>query len=125
MDHGHGKQPSPDGPRLDCRFYRTAMGREPVREWLKGLPSTARKEIGSDLQLVQWRWPVGRPLVGGIGDGLYEVRSRVTDSAYRVLFCIEGSLMVLLHGFEKKTRRTPRSALELARRRKHHLENTP
>jgi phage-related protein len=112
----------PDAARLDCRFYRTAGGAEPVRNWLKELPSEVRKEIGSDIQLVQWRWPIGRPQVDGLGDGLYEVRTAVGKNAYRVLFCIVGSTMVLLHGFQKKTQKTPKAALDLARGRQDELE---
>lgn len=72
---------------------------------------------------MQWRWPIGKPLVDGFGDGLYEVRSRAGRDSYRMLFCVVGSVMVLLHGFQKKTQRTPRAALARARRRKTELEN--
>jgi phage-related protein len=115
----------PVEPRLDCRFYRTAGGAEPVRDWLKELPSEVRKEIGSDIQVAQWRWPIGKPLVDGLGDGLYEVRTQVIKRAYRVLFCIAGSTMVLLHGFQKKTQKTPRAAIDLARSRQQEVEGRP
>ena len=75
------------------------------------------KAIGSDILTVQWNWPVGKPLVDGLGDGLYEVRSTHHRKEYRVFFCISGSTMVLLHGIVKKTRTTPRADLELARKR--------
>jgi len=109
-------------PKLECRFFRTAAGSEPVRDWLRGLPAHVRREIGSDVQTVQWRWPVGKPLVDGLEAGLFEVRTQVKGDAYRVLFCTVGGTMVLLHGFHKKTRRTPKSALDLARDRKGDLE---
>jgi phage-related protein len=112
-------------PRLDCRFYRTAGGAEPVRDWRKDLPANVRKEIGSDIQVVQWRWPIGKPLVDGLGEGLYEVRSLVGDSTYRVLFCIVGSTMALLHGFQKKRQKTPKAALEVARSRQREAEGRP
>jgi phage-related protein len=60
---------------------------------------------------------VGKPLVDGFGAGLYEVRSSVDGNIYRVLFCLDGSTMVLLHGFQKKSQKTPKADLELARRR--------
>lgn len=40
-------------PKLTCRFYKSSSGNEPVREWLKELPADVRKEIGSDIQVVQ------------------------------------------------------------------------
>jgi phage-related protein len=107
---------------LACRFYRTAGGKEPVREWLKRLDAEVRKEIGSDIQQVQWRWPIGKPLVDGFGDGLFEVRTNVAGAIFRVLFCLDGSAMILLHGFEKKSQRTPRGELEIARKRQREVE---
>ena len=104
-------------PSLDCRFYRTTSGNEPVREWLKSLPAEARVEIGSDVAQVQWRWPIGKPLVDGFGDGLFEVRTSWNGNIYRVLFCFAGKTIVLLHGFQKKSQKTPKTDLDLARRR--------
>lgn len=104
-------------PRLTCRFYKSSSGNEPVREWLKELPADVRKEIGSDIQVVQWRWPIGKPLIDGFGDGLYEVRTSHDGNIYRVLFCLEGSVMVLLHGFMKKSKATPKPDIDLARKR--------
>jgi phage-related protein len=109
--------PAEGVPRLSCRFYRTGSGNEPVREWLKGLPAAVRQEIGSDIQVVQWRWPIGKPLVDGFGEGLFEVRTAHEGNIYRVLFCLEGSIMVLLHGFTKKTQKTPTQDINLARKR--------
>ncbi len=60
---------------------------------------------------------MGKPLVDGLGGGLYEVRSSQQRKEYRVFFCIDASTMVLLHGIVKKTRTTPRADLELARQR--------
>ena len=51
-------------------FWRSEQGNEPVRDWLKSLPDEVTKAIGDDLRLVQWKWPVGKPLVDGFGDGL-------------------------------------------------------
>ena len=108
---------SSQGPRLGCAFYRTNGGHEPVREWLRDLGKEVSKAIGSDILAVQWNWPVGKPLVDGLGGGLYEVRSTHGRKEYRVFFCISSSTIVLLHGIVKKTRTAPRADLELARRR--------
>jgi phage-related protein len=47
---------------------------------------------------------VSRPLVGALGSGLFEVRTKIETAQYRVLFAIIDSTMVLLHGFVKKSR---------------------
>jgi phage-related protein len=104
-------------PTLRVLFYRTASGREPVREWLRGLNREARKVIGEDVKTVQFGWPLGMPLVRPLGDGLWEVRTQLRDRIARIIFLAEGSLMVLLHGFIKKSQKTPPKDLALARRR--------
>ncbi len=98
-------------------FYRAASGREPARDWLRGLPRETKKIIGDDLKTVQYGWPLGMPLVGSLGDGLWEVRSQLREGIARVLFLAGEDLMVVLHGFIKKSRKTPRTELETARRR--------
>lgn len=104
-------------PVLSCRFYQSPAGNEPVREWLKSLSKNVRHAVGTDAAQVQMSWPVGKPLVDGFGAGLYEVRTSIDGNIYRVLFCLDGSTMVLLHGFQKKSQKTPKADLDLARRR--------
>jgi len=48
---------------LGVRFYRTACGNEPVREWLKALGQAERRAIGEEIKTVQLGWPLGMPLV--------------------------------------------------------------
>jgi phage-related protein len=107
-----------DDKTLTVAFYRTKTGAEPVREWLKGLPSEDRQTLGRDLRLVEMGWPVGMPLCKPLGGGLWEVRSRLPGNRIaRILFCAAEGNMVLLHGFIKKTQKTPDSELDLARTR--------
>ena len=108
---------TPFVPPLACVFYANAKGKEPVREWLRHLPKEVRIAVGSDIQKVQWRWPVSRPLVGAMGEGMYEVRTSFRSNEYRVFFCVQENLMVLLHAFQKKTQKTPERELKLARNR--------
>ena len=107
--------------RLRAVFFRTAAGGEPVREWLRGMkPVEDRKRIGMDIQTVEFGWPVGMPACRPLKDGLYEVRSSLANGRIgRVLFYVgQGDEMVLLHGFIKKTQKTPPDDLELAKKRK-------
>jgi phage-related protein len=108
--------------RLPAAFYRLPSGREPVREWLRILPAVDRKLIGEDIKDVEFSWPIGMPLCRALGKGLWEVRSELTQNRIaRVLFCIRNERMVLLHGFIKKTQRTPTADFELAMMRKREL----
>lgn len=105
--------------RLPACFYRSEGGREPVREWLRELDPGARKIIGEDIKDVEFAWPIGMPLVRPLGRGLWEVRSRIGGGRIaRVLFCVEEGEMVLLHGFVKKSEKTPKKEIDLALERK-------
>jgi phage-related protein len=57
------------------------------------------------------------PLVRNIGFELWEVRSKLNQRVARVIFTIQQDMIVLLHGFIKKSRRTPISDLKTARKR--------
>jgi phage-related protein len=105
--------------RLPARFYRSDSGRDPVRDWLKGLAAEDRKVIGEDIKDIEFSWPIGMPLVRSLGRELWEVRSSLSGGRIaRVLFCVEHGSMVLLHGFLKKTRKTPQHDIDLGLRRK-------
>jgi phage-related protein len=110
------------GKRVAAVFFRTEAGGEPVRGWLKGLSTEDRnrKRIGEDLKTVEFGWPLGMPVCRPLGDGVYEVRTSLAQNRIaRVLFYIDKkSRMVLLHGFMKKTQKTPDEDLELARSNK-------
>ena len=59
-----------------------------------------------------------------LGGGIWEIRSNLAQGRIarvlfcRVLFCIEGQCIVLLHAFMKKSQKTPKQDLNLAIQRK-------
>lgn len=74
-------------PSLNANFFRSDGGNEPVREWLKTFPAAERRIMGEDIKTVQFGWP------------------------------LEGSTMVIIHGFIKKQQTTPKQDLDLAKER--------
>jgi phage-related protein len=101
--------------KIAARFFVTNNGEEPVRTWLKTLSIDDRKVIGKDIQKVEFGWPIGLPVCRPLGDGLWEVRSVLPDGCTaRVLFGFSEGAMVLLHGFIKKTKKTPQHDRKLA-----------
>jgi phage-related protein len=76
-----------------------------------------KKMIGEDIKTAQFGWPLGMPLVRKIEPDLWELRSHISTGIVRVLFTVEGEFMVLLHGFVKKSMKTPLIDLLLARKR--------
>lgn len=109
---------------IDVQFYMTDQGRIPVKEWLKKLTPADRKTIGDDMRTVELGWPIGMPLVRKIDTGLWEVRSDLSNSRIsRVLFMVSGQMMILLlHGFIKKSPKTPLNDLRTAKQRMAHFE---
>jgi len=87
--------------------------------WLKSLEPDDRRIIGEGIKDVEFSWPIGMPLVRSLGQGIWEVRSSLAGGRIaRVLFCIESDCMVLLHGFMKKTQKTPQREIDLAVKRR-------
>jgi phage-related protein len=113
------------GPqKIPVVFYCTRGGTEVVRDWLRGLDERDRNAIGQDLMRVQYRWPVGMPLCRPMGEGLWEVRSDLPSNRIaRVLFSVQGDKVLVLHGFIKKTQKTPDADLALARKRRREFES--
>ena len=109
--------------KLRARFYQTASGRKPVREWLLEIDEADRRIIGYDVQTVEFGWPIGMPVCRPLGSGLWEIRSNLSRGTIgRIIFCIRHDEMVLLHGFVKKTHKTPPQDIELAIKRRNELE---
>ena len=112
--------------QLEAVFYRTSQGKDVVLNWLRSLEPEDRRTIGFDLKDVEFGWPVGMPLCRSLGNGLWEVRSSLSHGKIaRLLFCLHQQKIVVLHGFVKKTQKTPKSDLDLALKRKKEIEQWP
>ena len=47
--------------------------------------------------------------------GIYEIRVEVNSNIYRIFCCLDdGALVVLFHGFQKKTQKTPKNQINRA-----------
>ncbi|HXA79059.1 MAG TPA: type II toxin-antitoxin system RelE/ParE family toxin [Candidatus Acidoferrales bacterium] len=85
---------------------------------MSSLPSSEdRKRIGEDIKMVEFGWPIGMPVCKPLGDGIDGVRTSLAQNRIeRVLFYIDKKgRMVLLHGFIKKTQKTPEEDLDAAK----------
>jgi phage-related protein len=105
--------------RIYVKFYCLASGKEPVLEWLKTLDKADKRIVGFDMKTIEEGWPLGMPLVEKLDKNLWEVRSNINDGCItRVFFTIVKHEMVLLHGIKKKTQKTPKKDLDLAKSRR-------
>jgi phage-related protein len=101
-----------------CTFYRTPSGTDVVADWFRGLNKEDRRRVGLDLLRVQENWPIGMPVCKPLGKGLWEIRSALSGNKIaRILFFLGDAEICVVHGFIKKTMKTPPQELALAYKR--------
>ena len=71
---------------------------------------------------MQFGWPLGMPLIRKLETGLWEVRTTLEDGIARVMFTVHDNQMILLHGFIKKSQKTPKNELDTAKKRLKRME---
>ncbi|MFC7376994.1 type II toxin-antitoxin system RelE/ParE family toxin [Brevundimonas sp. GCM10030266] len=101
-------------------FYRTPTGNPVIQEWLRDFDKPDRAILGFDLKRIQFGFPMGLPLCRSLGDGLWEVRSTLTDRREaRMIFFHDRAnrSLVVVHGFIKKSQKTPKAEIDIALRR--------
>jgi phage-related protein len=103
----------------DVEFYRDGTGREPVKDFLDVLPIGTRAKVARLIdflseQGVLLKEPYTRQIKGKIR----ELRVRDNLGYVRILyFTFTGRRFILLHGFLKKTDKTPEKEIKLAEKR--------
>jgi phage-related protein len=101
-------------------FYRTPSGNDVVLDLIRSFDPSDKRTIGEDLKSLQFRHPLGLPLSRPLGKGLSELRSSLPSGReFRLFYCFHQpmSQLIILHGFIKKSQRTPDKELRIARDR--------
>ena len=95
-------------------YYSTS-----VQDVILGLPATLQaRYIGLTDRMRVAGANLGEPHTKAMGDGLFELRLMGAEGIARVMYCtLSGRRIVMLHGFIKKTQKTPRAELDTAIRR--------
>ena len=94
-------------------LYRSPGGREPVADFIRQLPAKLGAKVARDLDLLnEFGIRLGEPKVAklsGTSPAIWELRTRLGSDQVRILFGSLGrSRLVLLYGFAKKSRTTPK-----------------
>lgn len=103
--------------RLRWRDYRTAAGRRPVKEFLDGLSDDDAAAVLDAMREVR---DEGLAAARHLDGEIWEVRVDGLRVIYRILFAPQGAkgrVLLSLEAFKKKTRRTPKDKIALAKRR--------
>jgi phage-related protein len=98
-------------------FYADADGDSPVLDWYESLDEKTKAKLIWIFQLLESNGiELGMPYIKPLGDKLYEIRADVNRNAFRVVYFLHtGRRFILLHGFQKKTQKTPTKELARAR----------
>jgi phage-related protein len=112
---------SPRGPKLRICFYRHLDGREPVDEFITGLPPTHQASIDSQLEMLEVLRekdpPPEYPTSTQIEGELRELRYHHGSVLYRILYRRSGNFLILLHMLQKNTGKIPEREKQIARDR--------
>ncbi len=107
-------------------YYTNETGEQPVKEWIKSLDEKLRLKVYRSFELLEeFNLNLKAPYVKPLEDKLYELRIKDQKGIYRVIyFAHTGKEFIMLNGFVKKTQKTPKKEIELAKiRMKEVLEN--
>jgi phage-related protein len=89
------------------------------RDDLREMPAAVRHAIGVELMTVQFGGiPTDFKPIASVGAGAYEIRVRDVAGAFRTVYVTKfDDSIYVLHAFQKKTQKTAKADLDLARRR--------
>ncbi len=105
---------------FNIEFYQLPNGEKPVKEFLDGLDNKMRTKAVYSLSVLEefgnkLREPYSKP----IGGGLFELRIKFAGDISRIFyFFVVDNKIILTNGFIKKTMKTPKAEIELARKYK-------
>lgn len=110
---------------FDIDFYRLPDGTAPVEEFLDTLTVKMRnKALDSLLILEEFGNSLREPYSKYMGNGLFELRIKFSSDISRIFyFFYADNKIILTNGFIKKTQKTPRAQLKLARQYKADYEH--
>lgn len=106
-------------------FYDKPDGSEPVKEFLMSVDLKMRAKIFRTIDLLAENGTALRmPYSEHLEDGIFEIRVKSGSDISRVLyFFVIGRKIVLTNGFVKKTQKTPKNEIELAKKYRNEFLN--
>lgn len=104
---------------MDIELYSTKAGEEVVADYLNSLPSKDLAKVMRDIELLgEYGTALHEPQTKHIDGAIWELRTKFSTNIYRIFYFIrQNNKIVLLHGFTKKTQRTPQREIDLAKKR--------
>ena len=103
---------------MEIEFYETEDGKCPVNDYLNSLSVKLNAKTLKTIDLLEKNGQMLRlPYSEHLDDGIFELRTKQSSNITRILyFFVVENKVVLTHGFTKKTQKTPKSEIELAKK---------
>jgi phage-related protein len=100
-------------------FFKFPNDNSPVLDWFQSQEPKVKAKLARIFDLLEGEGiSVGKPYVAPLEDKLYEIRIGQDTNIYRILyFAYTDKRFILLHGFQKKTQKTPKKELDLSKER--------
>ena len=101
-------------------FYKTESGKNVILDFLESLPVKHKTGAIREIELLEeFRTKLTMPHVKQINRKLWELRIKTFSDISRIFYFVSvNNKIVLLHGFIKKTEKTPECEKDIARKRK-------
>ena len=114
-------------PEVEIRFFKEDNGSAPCYEWLQSLSEKEQDRCQAALErLEEYGRDLRRPHTENLGNGIWELRIRIENLQYRILYFFHGRRAVVLsHGIVKKSNAVPPVEIEKAKWRKVRFEENP
>ena len=102
---------------FEVEFYKNGKGELPAREFLMSLNKKMRAKMADTIVLLQNNgYELREPYTKFLSDGIFELRAKVGSDISRILFFFYiDKHIILTNGFIKKTQKTPKAAVDLAK----------
>ena len=109
---------------FEVNYYRLENGTAPVEQFIDSLnPKMQVKAMYSLALLEEFGNQLREPFSKPIGDGIFELRIKFSSDITRIFyFFVVDNRIILTNGFVKKTPKTPKEEIELARKYKKDYE---
>lgn len=104
---------------FSVNFYREDDGSKPVGQFIRSLDVKMKAKVVSDLHRLEMLGNEARaPLSKHLEDDIFELRSVFGNDIVRILYFFDGDqIIIATNGFVKKQQKTPRSEIQLAKKR--------
>lgn len=88
-------------------------------DFIQSIREEEARKVFYVIDMLKMQDRVSEKFVKHLEDGIFELRAEYNGNIFRVFFIFdEGNIVLLMNGFQKKSQKTPRKELDLAKKLK-------